>query len=62
MDIIPLLSSDLIIELDKLYPEKCPDPNATERQIWMAVGQRRLVRMLLSKMEYTERIGKEGDS
>lgn len=49
MSHLPVLSVDLIDQLDKLYPEACPDPSMSERDIWMAVGARKLVRGLLHR-------------
>lgn len=51
---LPVFSSDLILELDKDFPERCPDPSTTEREIWMQAGERRLVRMLLEKKRQLE--------
>ena len=48
---IKTLSVDLINELDKQYPSKCPDPNDTERMIWIKAGQRMLVDNLLSRIK-----------
>lgn len=48
---IKTLSVDLILELDKQYPSKCPDPNDSERVIWMKAGQRLLVDNLLSRIK-----------
>ena len=39
----------LVAELDRLYPEACPDPTHTEREIWMRAGARRVVRFLRAK-------------
>ena len=47
MDSLPELSADLIDALDALYPERCPTPNMSDRDIWIAVGQREVVRHLL---------------
>jgi hypothetical protein len=43
---VPPISAEVIAWLDRLYPEKCPDPKDTEREIWMKAGERRLVRHL----------------
>lgn len=35
-------------------PDRCPDPNDTEREIWMKTGERRLavrLRTILNKQE-----------
>ena len=42
----PPIDEALLKQLDQVYPEACPDPAASERDIWMAVGARSVVRML----------------
>ena len=45
-DLYPPIDDALLKKLDEVYPESCPDPTASEREIWMAVGARQVVRML----------------
>ena len=45
-DLFPPIDEALIKRLDEVYPESCPDPAASEREIWIAVGCRQVVRML----------------
>lgn len=45
----PLIPEDLAKELDRRFPEKCPDPTKTSREIWMQAGRRDVVRFLLDK-------------
>ena len=45
-DLFPPIDEALIKRLDEVYPESCPDPAASEREVWMAVGCRQVVRML----------------
>jgi hypothetical protein len=45
-DLFPPLDEALLKRLDEIYPEACPDPDDTDREIWLAVGARQLVRML----------------
>jgi len=45
-DLYPPLDEALLKKLDEVYPESCPDPAASDREIWMAVGARQVVRML----------------
>lgn len=42
----PPIDEALLKRLDEVYPESCPDPDFTDRDIWMAVGCRQVVRML----------------
>jgi len=38
----------LIKKLDEIYPEKCPELEAKDREIWHYGGARSVVRMLMS--------------
>jgi hypothetical protein len=42
----PSISEHLIKELNIRFPEQCPDASWTERDIWMSVGRRQVVRFL----------------
>jgi len=44
-----VITKDLLDALDALYPLRLPDPSATDREIWMAVGARQLVEVLHTK-------------
>lgn len=43
---MPPFSDEQLAYLNALYPEACPDVTDTEREIWMAVGARRVVKRL----------------
>lgn len=45
-DLFPPIDEALIKRLDEVYPEACADPSLSDREIWMAVGCRQVVRML----------------
>ena len=45
-DLFPPIDEALIKRLDEVYPESCPDPASSDREIWTAVGARQVVRML----------------
>ena len=45
-DLFPPIDEALIKKLDEVYPESCADPALSDREIWMAVGTRQVVRML----------------
>lgn len=52
---IPLHDTPALIEwLNALYPEKCPNPEDTEREVWMKAGERRVVNQLINKLNRTE--------
>jgi hypothetical protein len=37
MKTIPTYSKDLIEQLDQQFPERCPEPNDSERMVWIKV-------------------------
>lgn len=41
-----LLTPEQVQLMNELVPEKCPDPEDTDRAIWMYAGERGLVRLL----------------
>lgn len=41
--IVTDVSMPLLEALDRIYPERCADPKDSERDIWIKVGERRLV-------------------
>lgn len=47
----PPISKELIDYLDATVPEKCPDLNASEREVWAYVGKRQLVRGLIAQFQ-----------
>lgn len=55
---LPLYAEDLVKELAASIPEKCPALSDTDRDTWMYVGKRELVRSLEARLKST--IKKEG--
>lgn len=47
----PSLSTELITQLDKQFPHKCPDPTMSDREIWMYAGSRALIDLLLARLK-----------
>tara|TARA_S200002703_G_scaffold145784_1_gene140360 strand:- start:399 stop:602 length:204 start_codon:yes stop_codon:yes gene_type:complete len=43
---LPDLSKDLLDALNKRFPSRCPELTDTEREIWIKVGQRKVVEFL----------------
>jgi hypothetical protein len=54
MKAIPLYSSDLIKELDKDYPDRCPSMKDSERDVCFKIGQRDVVSTLLALQKSEE--------
>ncbi len=46
MDQLPVIPKELLDALDQRFPERCPEPEWSEREIWMRVGERRVLRLL----------------
>ena len=47
-------STDLIEDLDKVFPRKHPSLSDTDREIWYKAGQRSVVDLLQSSIEHGE--------
>lgn len=43
---IPFVPRELVAHLDRVYPDRCPDPSHSDRQIWMNAGARSVVSAL----------------
>jgi hypothetical protein len=43
---LPPVTRELVEFLDRAYPDRCPEVDATDRAIWIATGQAILVRKL----------------
>jgi hypothetical protein len=43
---LPDLSLRLLERLDELFPDRCPSPSDSEREIWIKAGQRKVVTFL----------------
>lgn len=48
---IPTFSEDLIKDLDKDLPERCPDTSMSEKEVWFYAGKRAVVRSLITRLE-----------
>ena len=44
----PMIPEDLLRELERRFPDQCPEPTMTDREVWMAVGATKVVRLLRS--------------
>lgn len=45
---LPHIPKDLLDALDKKFPERCPDIGMSDREIWVMVGQRKVIRHLMT--------------
>jgi hypothetical protein len=48
-DRFPQVNKVLLEELDRRFPDKCPEISFTDREIWFYAGQRSVVRLLKEK-------------
>lgn len=51
MERLPLLAVELVEELNKEFPHRCPGIDTPERKIWFKAGQRAVVDYLLRILE-----------
>lgn len=51
---IPPIDREIIAYLDWLYPEQTPNPDHSEREIWMRAGERRVVKHLQNILKKQE--------
>ncbi len=52
---VPAIDPVLVADLDRRFPDKCPDPKDTKREIWMKAGERRLVVFLKAHLAHQGR-------
>lgn len=43
---VPFITDELLDYLQRIYPDKAPDPEKSDREIWMIVGAVGVVRHL----------------
>lgn len=56
---LPYIEEGLLQYLERLYPDKAPEPNQTDREIWMNRGAVGLVRhlIMLHKEQHENMLG-----
>lgn len=53
-DAVPPLDAKTVEYMERIYPERSPDPQDSDREVWMKAGERRAtvhLRNLLQKQE-----------
>lgn len=48
---LPPIPRPLMDALELLFPERCPNPNDSEREIWMKAGERRVITVMRQQYE-----------
>ena len=51
---IPILDPNLVQTLDERFPERCPDPEWSDREVWMYTGRRQVVSFLIDQLREQE--------
>jgi hypothetical protein len=54
---LPIFATDLVDELNEMFPEQCPGIGDADRMIWFNTGKRDLVRHLLERKRLTQDMG-----
>lgn len=54
---IPPIPRELVAHLAVVYPDRCPDPSWTDREIWMAAGRRDVVNTLKQWLKEQDELG-----
>lgn len=50
----PRIPREVAEYLNRIFPERSPDPKDSEREVWMKAGERRVVIHLLTKLQAQE--------
>jgi hypothetical protein len=58
VDEFPKVSKALLDVLHQMVPERCPDSNESDRDIWIYSGQRQIVRFLQAKFDEQQERGR----
>ena len=48
---LPAIPKELLDALDEMFPEKVPSVHWSDREVWIKVGQRNVIRFLLAEFE-----------
>ncbi len=51
MDKVPAIDTALVEWLEQIYPDRCPNPNMSDREIWIACGAVGVTRKLRALLE-----------
>lgn len=52
---IPKITKELLEWAEKTFPDRCPEPSMSDREIWMASGAAKVVKKLRSLFEEQQR-------
>jgi hypothetical protein len=54
--VLPALSESLVVRLEMLFPDKCPDLTEEQKDVWFKSGQVSVIRFL--RQTYKEQLQK----
>ena len=54
--VLPVLSESLVVRLEMLFPDKCPDLTEEQKDVWFKSGQVSVIRFL--RQTYNEQLQK----
>jgi hypothetical protein len=54
--VLPALSESLVVRLEMLFPDKCPDLTEEQKDVWFKSGQVSVIRFL--RQTYNEQLQK----
>lgn len=55
-DLLPFIPTELLEALNQRYPERSPELQWSDRGIWIAVGERRVIRFLIEQSKRQENL------
>lgn len=50
-EVFPNVDEEIVRELERMFPDRCPDLTTPEREVWAAAGRADVVRFLRAKRE-----------
>jgi hypothetical protein len=56
---VPHITVPVVEYLDTIFPDRCPDPTISEREVWMNAGSARVVRKLKHMIQVQESSARE---
>lgn len=48
---LPNLTVELVEALERFFPDRCPDPEKTDRDVHMIMGEQKVVRFIRAEFE-----------
>jgi len=55
MQKIPKISKEILDSLREVFPNICPDEKSTEKEVWLKMGEQRVMRIIQGFYDTTSR-------